>query len=86
MNEAVKAVIGILTGLTGITILAVILSKNSNTTGVIQSITSGFASDLSVAVSPINTAGSGGSNFGSFTDPLNFGSSLPSLSIPKLSL
>jgi PRD1 phage membrane DNA delivery len=38
----------------GVAILAVLVSKNAQTPAVIQAATSGFASDLAVAVSPVS--------------------------------
>jgi hypothetical protein len=50
----------ILTAIIGVAILAVILSKNSNTVGVIASASQGFSAALGTAVSPIT----GGNSFG----------------------
>jgi hypothetical protein len=46
----------------GVATLAVILSKNANTTGVIQAASQGFSQSLAAALSPIT----GGSTMGSF--------------------
>lgn len=62
MNDLWTSVVSIATAIVGVAILAVIVSKNSNTSGVISSATSGFAQDLGVAVSPIT-----GGALGSFT-------------------
>ena len=70
----------ILTAIIGVAILAVILSRNSNTSGVIASAAEGFSIALGTAVSPItgNTklGPSGGfTGFGGFgvnTGPGNF--------------
>lgn len=64
MDSIGGLVASILTAIIGVAILSVLVSQNSNTTGVIQAITSGFGSILSVAVSPVSGGGSGGgSNF-----------------------
>lgn len=47
----------------GVATLAVILSKNSNTTNVIAAAAQGFSRALSTALSPITSGGMG--NFGS---------------------
>lgn len=64
MNEVTTSIVTILTAITGVAFLSVIVSKNSNTAGVISAGGSAFAQDLAVAVSPI-TGGSlvSGGNF-----------------------
>ena len=49
----------------GVATLAVVLSKNSNTTSVIGAAASGFSTALSTAISPITGAG-GFSGLGAF--------------------
>jgi hypothetical protein len=53
-------IVAILTAIIGVAILAVIVSKNSNTTNVIGAAAQGFSEALSTAISPI----SGNSGFG----------------------
>jgi hypothetical protein len=53
MNQITEAMVTIGTAIIGVAILAVLVSKNSNTTGVIQSIASGFGNALGVAESPV---------------------------------
>lgn len=53
MNNTVEAVVTIATAITGVAILAVIVSRKSNTANVIQAAASGFANSLGVAVSPV---------------------------------
>ncbi len=53
MSNITEAIVTILTAIIGVAILAVIVSRNSNTTGVIQSAGSAFSSALGTAVSPI---------------------------------
>lgn len=68
MSELTAAVVTILTAIVGVAILAVLVSKNANTSGVISAAGSAFASDLGTALSPI-TGGGGG-----FTGLSGFGS------------
>lgn len=50
MDEIIKDATGVMMAVVGVAILAVIVSKNSNATGVIGSASSGFAQVLSVAM------------------------------------
>jgi hypothetical protein len=61
MNEMWSGVVTIASAIVGVAILAVLVSRNSNTSGVISSAASGFAQDLSAAVSPVT---GGGNMFG----------------------
>ena len=64
-NELISAVTQIVVGITGVAILAVILSKNSNTTAVIQAGSQGYSGMLSTALSPITgTSTASGFNTG----------------------
>ncbi len=60
MDDAFGKFVAILTAIIGLAILAVILSKNSNTPSVLQSFFSGFASLIGAATAPIT--GSGGTS------------------------
>jgi hypothetical protein len=62
MSEAWSGIISVALAITGIAIIAVILSKNSNTQGVIGAATQGFAADIGAAVSPITGGSMGGFN------------------------
>jgi hypothetical protein len=62
MNQFVQSLTTVALAIIGVAILAVIVSKNANTTAVIQSGSSGFSSALSTALSPVT--GSSGA-FGS---------------------
>jgi len=53
MNQLVNGVIVILTAIIGVAILSVIVSKSSNTTGVLSAGSSAFDNALSTAMSPI---------------------------------
>lgn len=59
MGHMGDQIVAILTAIVGVAILSVIVSKQSNTTGVIQAASQGFSQALATAVSPI-TGGSGG--------------------------
>ena len=53
MDDTLKSGVAILTAIVGVSIIAVIVSRRSNTAGVITSAGSAFANILKVAVSPI---------------------------------
>jgi hypothetical protein len=66
MNGATETIVTIATALVGLAILAVLVSRNSNTSGVITAAGNAFTSALNVAVSPVTmSTGSGG--MGSWT-------------------
>lgn len=68
MNESMmNSLVTVATAIVGVAILAVIVSRNSNTSGVIGAAGNAFSNALGVAVSPVTGGGSGlGSmNFGS---------------------
>jgi hypothetical protein len=82
MSQLTEMLVTIGLGIIGVAMLALIVSKNSNTAGVIQASASGFGNALDVAISPVTGAttrpnlaypGSGGigSLVGGFT-PGNF--------------
>jgi hypothetical protein len=58
MNELTNALVAVGTAIVGLAIIAVLVSRNANTVGVIQAGTGGFATDLSAAEAPVT--GSGG--------------------------
>lgn len=71
MNNITEMVVTIATAIVGVAILAVIVSKKSNTAAVLQNLGSMFTNALGVAVSPVsgspvrvNTAYAGSSGFG----------------------
>ena len=72
MNSLVEAGVTIALAIVGLAILSVLVSKNANTTGVIQSLASGFGNSLAVAQSPVTGA--------SVTPNLSYPSSLNGLS------
>lgn len=53
MNQITEMLLTIAMGVIGVTILAVIVSRNSNTAGVIQASASGFGNVLGVATAPV---------------------------------
>lgn len=67
-DQLITSVVTIATAIVGVAIVAVLVSKNAQTGSVISSATSGFATDLQAAVSPI-TGGSSSSlmSLNSFT-------------------
>jgi len=62
-EQLITSVVTVLTAIVGVAIIAVLVSKNANTTGVIQAGGSAFSSALGTALSPVT----GGGGFGSFT-------------------
>ncbi len=60
MSESLlTSVVTVLTAIIGVAILAVLVSKQSQTGSVIKAASSGFAADLSAALSPISGGGIG---------------------------
>lgn len=70
MDQLWTSLVSIATAIVGVAILAVIVSKNSNTSGVISAAGNAFAQDLGVAVSPIT---GGGSSITGLTGNFNLG-------------
>ncbi len=71
MNNITETVVTIATAIVGVALLAVLVSKRSNTSGVIQAAGSAFSNALGVAVSPVGSGNvtpnlSYPSNMGSF--------------------
>jgi hypothetical protein len=54
MNQITGSVVTILLAIVGVAILAVLVSKQSNTASVIQAGASGFSNSLATAISPIS--------------------------------
>lgn len=59
MNDALTKFIAVLTGVTALAVVAVIVSKNSNSSGIISSFFTGFASIISSATAPVTGASNG---------------------------
>lgn len=53
MNMLTEAALTIAMGIIGVAALSVLVSRNANTTGVIQASASGFGNSLAVATSPV---------------------------------
>ena len=60
-DQLINSVASILTAIIGVAIIAVLVSKQANTSQVISSAGSAFGQDLGVAISPVTGGG------GSFT-------------------
>jgi len=56
MGQITEMLLTIAMGVIGVAILAILISKNSNTAGVIQASASGFGNVLDVAISPVTGA------------------------------
>ena len=52
-EKIIESVVAIATAIIGIAIIAVIVSRQANTAGVIQAGGSAFANDIAAAVSPV---------------------------------
>jgi hypothetical protein len=55
--EALKAGVSIVTAIIGLAILSVILSKNAQSLGLVQNLSTGLAQDIQAATSPVTNAG-----------------------------
>lgn len=53
MNSLTEGIITIALMIGGIALASVLVSRNANTTGVIQAAASGFGNDIAVAQSPV---------------------------------
>jgi membrane DNA delivery protein len=62
-DQLITSVVTVLMAIVGVAIIAVLVSKNANTTGVIGAGASGFSQALGTALSPVT---GGGGMFGSF--------------------
>ena len=69
MDNTVGQVLAIFTGLLTVAIVALIISKNSDTKGIISAFTTGFGRDLQIALSPVS---SGFGSIGGINVPGNF--------------
>lgn len=62
-DQLIASVVTVLTAIIGVAIIAVLVSKNANTTGVLSAGGQAFSGALGTALSPVT----GGGGFGSFT-------------------
>lgn len=65
-DQLLTSVVTVLLALVGVAFIAVLVSKNANTSGVISSAASGFTSGLTAATGPV-TGGGFGLNFAGFS-------------------
>lgn len=65
-DQLITSVVTILTAIIGVAIIAVLVSKNANTTAVIGAGASGFSTALGTALAPV-TGQTGFGGLGSFT-------------------
>lgn len=56
MNNLTEAVLTVVTGITGVAILALLVSPKAKTSEVIQAVASGYGNSLGVAMSPVTGA------------------------------
>ena len=54
-SDLMHSIAAIFAGITGVAIIAVLVSRNSNTSGVIASAGNAYSSSLGVALSPITS-------------------------------
>ena len=65
-DQLITSIVTVITAIIGVAILAVLVSRQSNTSGVINAAAGGFATDLRAALSPLGGGsgiGVGGVNF-----------------------
>lgn len=78
MNQLTEGAVTILMAIVGVAILAVLVSKNANTTGVLQALGSFFGNSLAVATGPVT---------GSVATPnLSYPTNSGGFSLPSLGL
>ena len=56
-TDLIHSIAAIFAGITGVAIIATLVSKNSNTSQVINSVGNAYSSSLAVALSPVTGAG-----------------------------
>ncbi len=76
-DNLISSVVAVLTAIIGVALIAVLVSRNANTSGVISAGGSAFSGALGTALSPVTGQNFSGS-FGSFTGG-GAGLSLPAL-------
>jgi hypothetical protein len=70
-EQLFTSLVSIATAIVGVAIIAVLVSKNANTAGVLSAAGGAFSQSLGVAVSPIT--GGGGTGFGAMSFTGNIG-------------
>jgi len=83
MNEATTAIVSITAGITGLALMAVLVSQKSNTANVLSAFGNAFSNMLSAATAPVTGAATAPVNSSSGIQSLNFGG-LGSFSIPGI--
>ena len=66
-DQLLTSVTTVLLAIVGIAFVAVLVSKNANTSGVIGASSSGFAGAIGAATGPITGSGYGGLNLSGFS-------------------
>ena len=57
MSQLTEAAVTIALAIIGLATLSALISRNANTTGVVQAISSGFSNSLATATAPVTGAG-----------------------------
>lgn len=65
MNQILNGVVVIITAIIGVAILSVLVSRNSNTAGVLTAGSQAFSGALGTALSPVTGSGGGFAGLGS---------------------
>lgn len=84
MSQTTEAVVTILTAIVGVAILSVLVSKKSNTVGVIEAAGAAFGNSLGIATAPVtgaNVDGLSGLSYNSSGGGSAFGIKLPNISL-----
>jgi hypothetical protein len=68
-DKVITEIVTVITAIIGVAIIAVLVSRNSNTGSVLTSAGQALSSVLNTAVSPVTGSTSG---LGSFSSPINF--------------
>lgn len=69
MNQLTESIVTIFVGITTVAIIAVIVSKNSDSANVISSLFKGYGGAISAAVGPVTGSSLGGLSSGNFNIP-----------------
>jgi hypothetical protein len=72
-EEVIKSIVVILTAIIGVAFIAVLVSRNSDTAGVITSGGNAFARALGAATAPVTAGQSSAYGFPGFTRPAGLG-------------
>lgn len=72
MDNITSGIVTIATAIIGVAILAVLVSRNANTAGVIKAASGGFAQAITAATGPVTGGGGGGLSWGSMQGTFGF--------------